>query len=110
MPDMPGGIWTSRTYTSRRKGIDMKLVLDPERIDDTYLGWEWVELISYGYDNQGMLRSVLCRVPKRAADGTYDGRVALVAIHEIELFEDLFVNYYEERPEDLIRRLAEGEE
>ena len=80
----------------------MKLVLDPERIDDTYLGWEWGEIISYGYDNQGLLRSVLCRVP-------YDGKVALVAIREIELFEDLFVNYYEERPADLIRRLAEGE-
>ena len=80
----------------------MKLVLDPERIDDTYLGWEWVELISYGYDNQGMLKSVLCKVP-------YDGKVALQTIHDLDLFEDLFVNYYEERPEDLIRRLAEGE-
>jgi len=49
-------------------------------------------------------------VPKRAADGTYDGKVALETIHDLDLFEDLFVNYYEERPEDLIRRLAEGEE
>ena len=81
----------------------MKLVLDPERIDDTYLGWEWVEIISYGFDNHGMLKSVLCRVP-------YDGKVALETLHDLDLFEDLFVNYYEERPEDLIRRLAEGEE
>ena len=65
----------------------MRLVLDPRRKDDTVLGFEWLEPVSYGYDTEGRLQTILCK-------GIYsDDSLGLVDITEPELSEDLMMNY-----------------
>ena len=65
----------------------MRLVLDPRRKGDTVLGFEWLEPISYGYDQEGGLKTILCK-------GVFsDNSVMLVNIQEPELSEDLMMNY-----------------
>ena len=65
----------------------MRLILDPRRKKDTILGWEWLEPVSYGYDKEGWLASILCKA------GCEDGSVDLAEIREPELSEDLMMNY-----------------
>ena len=66
----------------------MRLVLDPRRKDDTVLGFEWLEPVSYGYDTEGRLQTILCK-------GKFsDDSIGLVDIIEPELSEDLMMNYY----------------
>jgi hypothetical protein len=66
----------------------MRLVLDPRRKKDTVLGFEWLEPVSYGYDRNGMLKTILCK-------GIFsDTSVMLVDIHEPEISEDLMMNYH----------------
>ena len=71
----------------------MKLILNPKLKEHTVLGWEWFEPISYGYDNKGILQSILCKAGHK--DGSlppYDV-VDLVDIQEPELSEDLMMFY-----------------
>ena len=65
----------------------MRLILDPRRTGDTVLGFGWLEPISYGYDQRGLLASVLCKGLMS------DDTVQLVEIREPELSEDLMMNY-----------------
>ena len=65
----------------------MRLILDPRRKKDTILGWEWLEPVSYGYDKEGWLQSILCKA------GRGDGSVDLAEIREPELSEDFMMNY-----------------
>jgi hypothetical protein len=65
----------------------MRLVLNPRRKDDTVLGFKWLEPVSYGYDTEGRLQTILC---KALMD---DNSVILVDIQEPELSEDLMMNY-----------------
>ena len=65
----------------------MRLVLDPRRKEDTVLGFEWLEPVSYGYDKEGVLRTILCKGLMS------DNSVSLVDIQEPELSEDLMMNY-----------------
>ena len=65
----------------------MRLVLDPRRKGDTVLGFDWLEPISYGHDQEGVLQTILCK-------GVFsDNSVMLVNIQEPELSEDLMMNY-----------------
>ena len=72
----------------------MRLTLDPRRKGDTALGYEWLEPISYGYDQRGLLASVLCKGLKSdySKRFTYD-TVSLTEIREPDLSEDLMMNY-----------------
>ena len=65
----------------------MRLILDPRRKEDTVLGFEWLEPVSYGYDKEGVLRTILCKGLMS------DNSVSLVDIQEPELSEDLMMNY-----------------
>ena len=66
----------------------MKLYLDPRREKDTVLGFAWLEPVSYGYDKDGCLKTILCL-------GDFsDDQVGLVDIREPELSEDFMMNYY----------------
>ena len=72
----------------------MRLILDPKVVEarakwkeQTVLGWEWIEPISYGYDQEGQLASILAKV------GSEDGSVSLTHIIEPELSEDLMLYY-----------------
>ena len=65
----------------------MRLTLDPRRKGDTALGYEWLEPISYGYDQRGLLASVLCMGLMS------DDTVSLTEIVEPDLSEDLMMNY-----------------
>ena len=65
----------------------MRLVLDPRRQADTVLGFEWLEPVSYGYDNEGILQTILCKGLMS------DNSVSLIEIQEPELSEDLMMNY-----------------
>ena len=72
----------------------MRLILDPKVVEarakwkeQTVLGWEWIEPISYGYDQEGQLASILAKV------GAEDGSVSLTHIIEPELSEDLMLYY-----------------
>jgi hypothetical protein len=71
-----------------KKGVTkMRLVLNPRRKDDTILGFKWLEPVSYGYDKEGILKTILCK-------GIFsEGSIGLVAIIEPELSEDLMMNY-----------------
>jgi|TARA_Y100000310_G_scaffold170333_1_gene170478 hypothetical protein len=69
----------------------MRLILDPRRKDDTVLGYAWIEPISYGYDRDGILASMLCKA--LLADDTERCTVSLIEIIEPELSEDLMMNY-----------------
>ena len=66
----------------------MRLILDPMHEQDTVLGFEWLEPVSYGYDHQGTLQSILCKAP--LGD---DYRIELITVQEPELSEDLFEYY-----------------
>ena len=70
------------------KGVTkMRLVLDPRRKDDTILGFKWLEPVSYGYNKEGILQTILCK-------GIFsEGSIGLVDIIEPELSEDLMMNY-----------------
>jgi len=65
----------------------MRLVLDPRRKEDTVLGFEWLEPVSYGYDKEGILQTILCKGLMS------DNSVSLIDIQEPELSEDLMMNY-----------------
>lgn len=65
----------------------MRLVLDPRRKDNTILGFDWLEPISYGYDAKGFLQSMLCKGLMS------DNSVCLVELTEPEISEDLMMNY-----------------
>ena len=65
----------------------MRLRLDPKRKEWTVLGFEWLEPVSYGYDKEGVLRTILCKGLMS------DNSVSLVDIQEPELSEDLMMNY-----------------
>ena len=65
----------------------MRLVLDPRREDDTVLGFEWLEPVSYGYNTEGRLQSILCKGLMS------DNSIQLFDIQEPELSEDLMMNY-----------------
>ena len=71
----------------------MRLILDPRRTEDTVLGYEWLEPISYGYDHEGILQTILCKGLMS------DNGVGLVDIREPELSEDLMMNYNIEQKE-----------
>ena len=66
----------------------MRLILDPMHEKDTVLGFEWLEPVSYGYDHQGTLQSILCKAP--LGD---DFSIELITVQEPELSEDLFEYY-----------------
>jgi hypothetical protein len=66
---------------------NMRLVLDPRRKEDTILGYEWLEPVSYGYDTKGRLQTILCKGLMS------DNAVQLVEVIEPELSEDLMMNY-----------------
>ena len=69
----------------------MRLVLNPKMKNYTVLGFEWLEPVSYGYDTEGHLQSILCK-------GIFsDDSLGLVEIIEPELSEDLMMNYKIER-------------
>jgi hypothetical protein len=65
----------------------MRLRLDPKRKEWTVLGFEWLEPVSYGYDQKGILQTILCKGLMS------DDTVMLVDIQEPELSEDLMMNY-----------------
>ena len=64
----------------------MRLIPNKMRGKDT-LGYEWLEPVSYGYDHQGTLQSILCRTP--LGD---DFTIELVTIESSEL-DGLFMHY-----------------
>ena len=65
----------------------MRLVLNPKMKNYTVLGFEWLEPVSYGYDTEGRLQTILCT-------GIFsDNSVGLVNIQEPELSEDLMMHY-----------------
>ena len=64
----------------------MRLILNPKRKDKTYLGFEWIEPISYGYDSKGFLETILCKA-------LYGDEVGLICITGEDIGEDLMVNY-----------------
>tara|TARA_R100000306_G_scaffold45824_1_gene43646 strand:+ start:759 stop:968 length:210 start_codon:yes stop_codon:yes gene_type:complete len=65
----------------------MRFVLGEYGAKHTFLGFTWLEPISYGYDAKGMLQSVLCKGPMS------DGEIMLVNISQPDLSEDLMMNY-----------------
>jgi hypothetical protein len=50
------------------------------------LGYDWIEPISYGYDQDGELASVLANAP-------LEDRIVLLTISGLDLFEDFFQHY-----------------
>ena len=50
------------------------------------LGYDWIEPISYGYDQDGELASVLANAPLK-------DRIVLLTISGLDLFEDFFQHY-----------------
>jgi hypothetical protein len=64
----------------------MRLILNPKHADKTYLGYEWLEPISYGYDSKGFLKTILCKAP-------LNNNVELVDITGQDIGEDLMMNY-----------------
>ena len=70
----------------------MRLVLDPSKKKDTLLGFEWFEPISYGYDQEGRLETIVGIAP--FFDNTLVmGKVGIFAIEGPELHDDLMMNY-----------------
>jgi len=64
----------------------MRFVLNPKHVDKTYLGYEWFEPISYGYDSKGFLETILCKA-------SYADEVDLISITGQDISEDLMMNY-----------------
>ena len=60
----------------------MKLILDPRHATKSVLGYAQLELLSFGYNQEGILQSVLCM-----------SELGLVDIREPELSEDLSLHY-----------------
>jgi len=58
---------------------------EEDGLDGGRLIWDWVEPISYGYDNDGMLVTMM-------AHAQYQGRVRLVEF-EPPMIDDLMANY-----------------
>ena len=87
-PIMPGPIPGIHGSQFKEERTDMRLILDPMHEKDTVLGFAWLEPVSYGYDHQGTLQSILCKAP--LGD---DYRIELITVQEPELSEDLFEYY-----------------
>ena len=74
----------------------MRLILNQKVVEarakwkeQTVLGWEWIEPISYGYDQEGQLASILAK----AGSDVEDGSVCLTHIIEPEISQDLMLYY-----------------
>ena len=65
----------------------MRLILDVKHEEKTVLGFAWLDIVGYGYDQDGILASIVCTGPLS------DGSISLVTIEEPELSEDLMMNY-----------------
>ena len=63
-----------------------RLVLQPRHREKTILGYEWLEPLSYGYDGNGHLESIVCLAPQGE-------ELCLVDISQPEVSEDLMVFY-----------------
>ena len=78
----------------------MRLILNPNRKDNPYLGFECIEPISYGYDSKGFLKTILCKA-LYGDTGTFtidaavssSGEVGLICITGEDIGEDLMMNY-----------------
>ena len=60
----------------------MKLKINPTYKERSILGYDQLELLSFGYNQEGILQSVLCM-----------SELGLVDIREPELSEDLSMHY-----------------
>ena len=76
------------TTTTTTKGSAMRLYLQDRFSENTILGYEFVEPVSYGYCKDGKLRSIVCRVPFARH------HIGLVAVEGDEL-DDLMLHYAE---------------
>lgn len=74
------------TTIHKERGEVMRLTLNPKRKDETYLGFDWIEPISYGYDSKGFLKTILCKA-------SYGDEVDLICITGEDIGEDLMMNY-----------------
>ena len=60
----------------------MKLKINPTDKERSILGYEQLELLSFGYNQEGILQSVVCM-----------SEIGLVVINEPEISDDL-IEYY----------------
>ena len=60
----------------------MKLILDPRHATKSVLGYAQLELLSFGYNQEGILQSVVCM-----------SEIGLVVCNEPEISDDL-IEYY----------------
>ena len=65
----------------------MRLILDVKHEEKTVLGFAWLDIVGYGYDQEGIRASIVCTGPLS------DGSISLVTIQEPELSEDLMMHY-----------------
>jgi len=86
--------------SNRSWGKPVRFVLNPRDRKRSVLGFEWLEPLSYGYDSEGILRSITGKIPAYTYEA--DGAVDFINIFGKD-FDDFMEFYglqeFEERAE-----------
>jgi hypothetical protein len=84
---------TDKEMAELNMDVKLTMVLTDRGRERTYLGWEQLDIVDFGYASNGTLETVLCVGEYTSKDGP-TGTYGIFTIGGyMDIFEDLFANY-----------------